>query len=240
MTRTTSTAATTSRPPRILAPSILSADFGRLAEDVKKVEEAGADWIHVDVMDGHFVPNLTIGPAVTEAVRRITLLPIDVHLMIESPERFVEAFAGAGADRITVHQEVCPHLNRVMDQIREAGALPGVALNPSTPVSTLSEVVGDLDLLLIMTVNPGFGGQSFLTSSLGKVARARALLDQRGTGRAHLQVDGGVDDSTIGLCAEAGADSFVAGSAVYGHADGAQAGVAALRKALSQVNERRA
>ncbi|CAN5695890.1 ribulose-phosphate 3-epimerase [soil metagenome] len=231
---------TTSRPARILAPSILSADFGRLAEDVKRVEEAGADWIHVDVMDGHFVPNLTIGPAITAAVRRATLLPIDVHLMIEAPDRFVEAFADAGADRITVHQEVCPHLNRVMDQVREAGALPGVALNPSTPVANLYEVVEELDLLLIMTVNPGFGGQSFLTSTRGKVARARALLDQRGTGRAHLQVDGGVDASTIGLCAEAGADSFVAGSAVYGHPDGAEAGVAALRQALSTVGERRA
>lgn len=228
------------RPRGILAPSILSADFGHLAEEVKRAEEAGADWIHVDVMDGHFVPNLTIGPGVTAAVRAITLLPIDVHLMIEHPERYVQAFADAGADRITVHQETCPHLNRVLDQIREAGALPGVALNPSTPVTTLSEVVEELDLLLIMTVNPGFGGQSFLHNSPGKVARARALLDQRGTGRAVLQVDGGVDASTIGLCAEAGADSFVAGSAVYGHEHGVEAGIRALRGALAAVGERRA
>ena len=228
------------RPRGILAPSILSADFGHLAEEVKRAEEAGADWIHVDVMDGHFVPNLTIGPGVTAAVRATTLLPIDVHLMIEHPERYVQAFADAGADRITVHQEACPHLNRVLDQIREAGALPGVALNPATPVTTLSEVVEELDLLLVMTVNPGFGGQSFLHNSPGKVARARALLDQRGTGRAVLQVDGGVDASTIGLCAEAGADSFVAGSAVYGHEQGVDGGIRALRGALAAVGERRA
>jgi ribulose-phosphate 3-epimerase len=218
--------------PAIVAPSILSADFGRLAEEVQRAEAAGADWIHVDVMDGHFVPNLTLGPAITAAVRKATLLPVDVHLMIEAPERYVGAFADAGADRITVHQEVAPHLNRLLSQIREAGALPGVAVNPSTPVETLSDVVEELDLLLVMTVNPGFGGQSFLHNAPGKVARARALLDRRGSGAAHLQVDGGVDASTIVLCAEAGADAFVAGSSVYGHPGGVEAGIRDLREAL--------
>ncbi len=224
----------------ILAPSILSADFGRLAEEVKAAEEAGADWIHVDVMDGHFVPNLTIGPLVTEAVRRTTLLPVDVHLMIEAPDRYIGAFADAGADRITVHQEACPHLNRTLNAIREAGALPGVAVNPSTPVELLADVVDELELLLVMTVNPGFGGQSFIHSAPGRIARARDLLDRRGSGSALLQVDGGVDAETILLCAEAGADSFVAGSSVYGHPRGVGAGIAALRHALSTLGTRQA
>lgn len=223
--------------PAHLAPSILSADFGRLAEDVAKVEAAGADWIHVDVMDGHFVPNLTIGPGVTAAVRKATSLPVDVHLMISEPDRYIDAFVAAGADRITVHQEAVPHLNRCLDQIRQAGALPGVALNPSSPVSLLEDVVADLDLLLIMTVNPGFGGQSFLPGSAAKISRARRLLDQAGS-QAVLQVDGGVDARTIGACALAGADNFVAGNAIYGHADGAEAGIRALRDALRRAEER--
>jgi ribulose-phosphate 3-epimerase len=226
--------------PMLLAPSILSADFGRLADEVQAAEAAGADWIHVDVMDGHFVPNITLGPAITAAVRKATHLPVDVHLMIENPDRYLEAFADAGADRITVHQETCPHLHRTLGRIRELGALPGAALNPSTPVDTLADVVEELDLLLVMTVNPGFGGQSFIHNAPGKVARARALLDRRGTLAAVLQVDGGVDAESIGLCAEAGADCFVAGSSVYGHPEGVNAGVAALRGALAHLGERRA
>jgi ribulose-phosphate 3-epimerase len=219
-----------------IAPSILSADFGRLAEDVARVEAAGADWIHVDVMDGHFVPNLTIGPGVTAAVRKATSLPVDVHLMMSNPDRYIEAFVAAGADRITVHQEAVPHLNRCLDQIRKAGALPGVALNPSTPVTLLEDVAGDLDLLLIMTVNPGFGGQSFLPGSPAKIARARGLLD-RVQSHAVLQVDGGVDARTIGACARAGAGNFVAGQAVYGHPEGAEAGIRALREAVERASE---
>lgn len=221
------------RPFRI-SPSILSADFGRLAADVARVEAAGADWIHVDVMDGHFVPNLTLGPGITAAVRKATSLPVDVHLMIENPDRYVQAFVDAGADWITVHQEATPHLNRCLDQIRKAGARPGVALNPSSPVTLLDDVVDDLDLLLIMSVNPGFGGQSFLSGAPAKIGRARALLDRAGSS-AVLQVDGGVDARTIGACAAAGADNFVAGSAVYGHPEGAEAGIQALRTALSGV-----
>jgi len=226
--------------PALIAPSILSADFGRLTEEVQRVEAAGADWIHVDVMDGHFVPNLTIGPAVTAAVRKATLLPVDVHLMIEAPDRYIRAFADAGADRITVHQETCPHLNRVLTAIREAGALPGVAINPGTPVESLSDVVDEIELLLIMTVNPGFGGQSFLHNSPGKVARARALLDRRSSGAALLQVDGGIDATTIGLAADAGADAFVAGQAIYGHPEGVEAGIQALRSALAVPTQSRA
>lgn len=226
--------------PAILAPSILSADFGHLARDVEAAEAAGADWIHVDVMDGHFVPNLTLGPAITAAVRRSTRLPVDVHLMIEAPERFIDAFVDAGADRITVHQETCPHLNRVVAQIREAGALPGVAVNPATPVALLGDIVEALDLLLVMTVNPGFGGQAFLPGAPAKVARARALLDTHGAHRTLLQVDGGVDARTIRACAEAGADVFVAGAAVYGHPEGVNAGVGALRGALAASTARNA
>jgi len=213
-----------------LAPSILSADFARLGEEVRAAEAAGADWIHVDVMDGHFVPNLTLGPALTEAVRRSTSLPVDVHLMIESPERLIDAFAAAGAHRITVHQETCPHLHRVVDQIRRLGALPGVAINPATPVELLRDILPDLDLVLVMSVNPGFGGQRFIPGSLARVARLRALVEElRPEGGVALQVDGGVDAGNIGDLVRAGADVLVAGSSVYGHPEGVAAGMAALR-----------
>jgi ribulose-phosphate 3-epimerase len=221
----------------LLAPSILAADFGRLAEEVRAVEAAGADWIHVDVMDGHFVPNLTVGPLVTEAVRGATSLPVDVHLMIQAPERFLADFVRAGADRVTVHQETCPHLHRTLEQIRELGALPGVALNPSTPVEVVREVVPNLELVLVMTVNPGFGGQVYIPTMTAKIARVRALLAAEGRGQVPIQVDGGVDASTAREVAGAGATVLVAGSAVFRHPGGPEAGVRALRAALARPKQ---
>ena len=216
----------------LIAPSILSADFGRLAEDIQAVEAAGADWIHVDVMDGHFVPNITIGPLVVDAVRKATSLPVDVHLMIEAPERYLGDFVKAGADRITVHQETCPHLHRSLQQIRELGASPGVALNPSTPVSALQDVISYVDLILIMTVNPGFGGQAFIPTSTEKIRAARELLREAGKGDGPLQVDGGVGSQTASTMANAGANVLVAGSAVFGHPGGPGEGVRALRASI--------
>jgi ribulose-phosphate 3-epimerase len=216
-----------------LAPSILSADFGRLAEQVGEAERAGADWIHVDVMDGHFVPQITIGPLVTEAVRRATSLPVDVHLMIEQPERYLEAFAGAGASVLTVHQETCPHLHRTIDRIRELGVRPGVSVNPSTPVDSLSEILPYVDLVLVMSVNPGFGGQRYIDSSTDKLRKARYLIDRRGRPGLELQVDGGIDASTARGAVEAGATCLVAGSAVFRHADGVAGGLRALRESLA-------
>jgi len=217
----------------LIAPSILSADFGRLADDVKAAEAAGADWIHVDVMDGHFVPNITIGPLVADAVRKATDLPVDVHLMIESPERYLEDFVKAGANRITVHQETCPHLHRTLQQIRELGALPGVALNPSTPVSTLQDVIPYVELVLIMTVNPGFGGQAFIPTSSEKIRATRELLKGAGRRDLPLQVDGGVGPQTASTVVNAGANVLVAGSAVFGHPGGVGEGVRSLRASIS-------
>jgi ribulose-phosphate 3-epimerase len=219
----------------LIAPSILSADFGYLARDIQAAEAAGAHWIHVDVMDGRFVPNLTIGPLVTAAVRRATTLPLDVHLMMEGPERYLGEFVNAGADRITVHQETCPHLHRTLQQIRELGALPGVALNPSTPVESIREVVPHLDLVLIMTVNPGFGGQAYIRSSTDKIRRARDLLDELGREDVPLQVDGGVDPSTAPEVVGAGAQVLVAGSAVFGHPGGVRDGVRSLVTAVART-----
>jgi ribulose-phosphate 3-epimerase len=216
----------------LIAPSILSADFGRLAEDVRTVEEAGADWIHVDVMDGRFVPNITIGPLVCDAVNKATNLPVDVHLMIESPDSYLEDFVRAGADRITVHQETCPHLHRTLERIRELGASPGVALNPSTPVSTLEDVVPYLDMILVMTVNPGFGGQSFIPTSPAKIGAAWKLLGAMGREEVLIQVDGGIGSKTAALAVQGGAGVLVAGSAVFGHAAGAGEGVRALKAAI--------
>lgn len=218
-----------------IAPSILSCDFARLGEEIRAVEAGGADWIHVDVMDGHFVPNLTIGPVVTAGARRATDLPLDVHLMIEDPDRYLEAFVDAGADVLTVHVEACRHLHRTVERIRQLGARAGVALNPATPLGAVEEIVGDLDLLLIMSVNPGFGGQKFIQGSLDKLARARRMLDEAGS-PAELEVDGGVVAGNAAELARAGATVLVAGSAVYGHADGPAAGVEEIRGALGAAS----
>lgn len=201
-----------------IAPSILSADFARLGEEIRAVEAAGADYIHIDVMDGHFVPNITIGPLVVEAARRVTSLPLDVHLMIERPELYVEEFAKAGADIIVVHAEACTHLHRVVQQIKGLGKRAGVSLNPATPLNCLDYVLEDLDLVLLMTVNPGFGGQSFIEACIPKIQQLRGMLDRRGV-EAELEIDGGVKVDNIARIAHAGADVLVAGSAVFGSKD---------------------
>ena len=210
-----------------IAPSILSADFARLAEEVARVEEAGADWLHIDVMDGHFVPNLTVGPPIVEALRKVTALPLDVHLMMTNPDAFIGEFAEAGADYLTVHVEACPHLHRTVQSIKERGVKAGVTLNPATPAGTLSEIVRDADLILIMSVNPGFGGQKFIPSSLRKIAEVRALID-RTQSRALLEVDGGVKPDNVAEILAAGAEVLVAGSAVFSSHDYAAA-ITALR-----------
>jgi ribulose-phosphate 3-epimerase len=216
------------KPPIRIAPSILASDFGRLAAEVQAVERGGADWIHVDVMDGHFVPNLTIGPAVLKAVRRATALPLDVHLMIEAPERSLADYAAAGADRIGVHVETCPHLHRTLQQIRALGKKACVVLNPATPAAAIEPVLGDVDQVLVMSVNPGFGGQSFIESSLPKLAQLRRWIDERELA-VELEVDGGITPDTIERAARAGANVFVAGTAVFGEPD-YQAAIADLRK----------
>ena len=211
-----------------IAPSILSADFARLGEEVRAVADAGADYIHIDVMDGHFVPNLTIGPLVVEAVRRITDLPLDVHLMIEHPDRYIPDFARAGADLITVHQEAVPHLHRTVQLIKSLDKKAGVSINPATPAATLDVILDEVDLVLVMTVNPGFGGQSFIDSGLAKIAALRHEIDRRGL-CVELEVDGGVKIDNIERIAAAGAEVFVAGSAVFGAKDYA-ATIAELRR----------
>jgi len=212
----------------MIAPSILSADFSRLGEDIKAVEAAGADVIHVDVMDGHFVPNITIGPLVVKAVRKVTDLPLDVHLMISDADSYIEDFANAGADWITVHVEACPHLHRTIDQIRAMGKKAGAVLNPATSLTTLDQILPDLDLVMLMSVNPGFGGQSFIESSLGKIKKLRQMLDNIGS-KAGIEVDGGVSPATIARITEAGANIFVAGSAVFGQ-DDYQASIGELKR----------
>ncbi len=205
-----------------IAPSILSADFAKLGEEIKDVERGGADYIHVDVMDGHFVPNITIGPLIVSAIRPITTLPLDVHLMIENPDQYIPAFAKAGADIITVHAEACPHLHRTLQLIKEHGVKPGVVLNPSTPVEMIKHVIQDVDMVLLMTVNPGFGGQAFISSVLPKITEVRNLADQFNPG-LEIEVDGGVNEQTAVLCKEAGANVLVAGSFIYDSEDRAAA-----------------
>jgi ribulose-phosphate 3-epimerase len=217
----------------LLAPSILSADFTRLGEEIAACESAGADWIHVDVMDGHFVPNITMGPFIVEACRRVTKLPLDVHLMIEKPELHLEAFAKAGASGLTVHVETCPHLHRTLQYIKSLGCRAGVVLNPGTPVSALEAVLTEADLVLVMSVNPGFSGQVFIPESIAKVAEVRKQLDVLGSS-AWLEVDGGITVETLPKMKDAGATVFVAATAVFKHPQGAKAGVTSLRDVIAR------
>ena len=215
------------RRPVLIAPSILSADFARLADEVALVEQGGADLLHVDVMDGHFVPNLTVGPPIIEALKKVTKLPLDLHLMMTNADAFIAEFAAAGADYLTVHVEACPHLHRTVQAIKERGVKAGVTLNPATSLSTLEEILPDADLILIMSVNPGFGGQTFIPSCLQKVAAARHMIDRKAS-HALLEVDGGVKIDNAGQIVAAGADVLVAGSAVFSSPDYA-ATIASLR-----------
>jgi ribulose-phosphate 3-epimerase len=221
-----------SRPCKI-APSILSADFGRLAEQVQAAEAGGADWIHVDVMDGHFVSNISIGPGVIRAVRRATTLPLDVHLMIERPARYLTAFADVGADLITVHLEASVHLHRTVQQIHELGCRAGVSLNPATPVDHLEEIVPEVDLILLLAVDPGFGGQSYIPGTTDRIAQVRTMLDRRGRTGADLEIDGGVKVHNAAAIAAAGATVLVAGSAVFNDGESVAANIAAFREQLT-------
>ena len=200
---------------KLIAPSILSADFGRLAEEIRTVEAAGADWVHVDVMDGHFVPNITLGPMIVESVKQVTTLPLDVHLMIENPDKYIPDFIKAGSDLVSVHVETCPHLHRTIDLIRTAGCRAGAVLNPATPLESLEWTLEYLDFVLLMSVNPGFGGQSFIPNTLDKIRRLKAMITDGGR-PVRIQIDGGVNKNTIQDIAGAGADVFVAGSAIFG------------------------
>lgn len=211
-----------------IAPSILAADFAKLGAEVQDVEQSGADWIHVDVMDGHFVPNITLGPVVVQAIRPYTKLPLDVHLMIEEPDKYISAFAAAGADLISVQVETCPHLHRTIHSIKELDVKAGVVLNPATPLTMIEHVLADVDLILLMTVNPGFGGQAFIPSVLHKISTLRETLLSQGLGQVDIQVDGGINEETARSVVTAGANVLVAGSAVFGEQDRKQA-IARLR-----------
>ncbi|MBC2732954.1 MAG: ribulose-phosphate 3-epimerase [Desulfobacteraceae bacterium] len=203
---------------KLIAPSILSADFARLGEEIQAVEVAGADWIHIDVMDGHFVPNITIGPLIVKAARQSTRLPLDVHLMIENPDRYIAEFVEAGADLVAVQVETCPHLHRTVQLIRECGARPGVVLNPTTPLTAIEWILEDVEFVMLMSVNPGFGGQKFIPATLEKIRQLRTLIGKRRLSTL-IEIDGGVNRTTIADIAAAGADVFVAGSAIYGTPD---------------------
>lgn len=217
-----------------IAPSVLSADFGRLAEHVREAERAGADLIHMDIMDGRFVPNITFGPLVVKALRVATRLPLQAHLMIEQPERYIDEFVRAGADMVTVHVETCPHLCRTLDQIREAGARPSVTINPSTPLVSLEEVLDQVELILLMTVNPGFGGQKMVANAPDKVQRLRRMLDARNPS-CEIQVDGGINDQTIASIVRAGGDNLVMGAAIFGAEDGVAAAMRRQRDILAAL-----
>ncbi|CAH0120116.1 MULTISPECIES: ribulose-phosphate 3-epimerase [unclassified Paenibacillus] len=219
-----------------IAPSILSADFAKLAAEIQDVERGGADWIHVDVMDGQFVPNITIGPLIVEAIRPHTALPLDVHLMIEKPELYVPAFAKAGADWITVHAEACTHLHRVVHSVKELGVKAGVAINPATPLAAVEEILDDIDLILVMTVNPGFGGQKFISGTLSKIRRLRSLLNEKGLQHVHIEVDGGIQAETAPEVYAAGANVLVAGSAIFGHPD-RKAAIDAIRASVRREGD---
>lgn len=216
-----------------IAPSILSADFARLGEEIRDVEAGGADYIHVDVMDGHFVPNITIGPLIVEAIRPVTNLPLDVHLMISNPDQYIETFVKAGADIITVHAEACPHLHRTIQLIRSHGIKAGVVLNPSTPPDVLEYVISDIDMVLLMTVNPGFGGQSFIEAVVPKIRQVRDMITKAGVS-VDIEIDGGVNTETARVCAEAGANVLVAGSAIYNQTD-RSAAIKAIRTAAEKA-----
>lgn len=219
-----------------IAPSILSADFARLGEQVKEAEAAGADYIHIDVMDGHFVPNITVGPLVVRALRRITSLPLDVHLMIDRPEQFVEEFSRAGADIITVHWEACPHVHRVLEKIRSLGKKAGVSINPATPVWVLEEIAGEVELILAMTVDPGFGGQRLIPGTVVKVEKLRKMLEEKGVS-PEIEVDGGVNEETAPLLVRAGAQVLVAGAAIFESPLGVGEAIRRIRAAAEAAAE---